>query len=124
MTVFEDTTTGWRHRVFVAYVLLMVLVFLLPVPQTPVDGFHFIDKLVHFGIFLGFAVLLYVDRGWTPTSTLLASVAFAAVIELLQGLVSYRDADWYDLAAGAAGGLLGAALAGWWARKDAAATRP
>ena len=42
-----------RHRIFVGYVALMVLVFLAPVPSTPLADSTHVDKLVHFGVFLG-----------------------------------------------------------------------
>jgi VanZ family protein len=87
----------------------MVLVFLAPVPPPPLAESH-VDKLVHFGIFLGFALLFYLDRtsrlGWT----LLISLAFAAGIELLQWVLPYREADWWDFVAGTAGASVGAVL--------------
>jgi VanZ family protein len=111
MRVFEHTASGWRHKVFVAYVLLMILVFLLPTPPTPLDELNYIDKLVHFGIFLGFALLFYVDQHWRAWWTFLVSIAFAGGVELLQGVLPYREGDWLDFAAGVAGAGLGAGLA-------------
>ncbi len=88
----------------------MVLVFLLPVPRSPLTESNQFDKLVHFGIFLGFALLFYFDRrprvGWT----LLISVAFAAGIELVQWVLPYREGDRWDFVAGAAGAGLGVVL--------------
>ena len=100
----------WRHKVFVAYVVLVIVVFLLPVPATPLEESRYADKVVHFGIFLGFALLFYVDRHWKPWWTFLISVAFAGGIELVQSALPYRAGDWLDLAAGAAGAGLGAVL--------------
>jgi VanZ family protein len=93
----------------------MVLAFLLPVPPTPLAESRHVDKLVHFGIFLGFALLFYVDQHWRGWWTFLISVAFAGVIELVQSLLPYRDGDWLDLLAGAAGAGLGVVLAALWA---------
>jgi hypothetical protein len=42
----------------------MALVFLLPVPTTPLAESKHVGKLVHFGLFLGFALLFYIDRQW------------------------------------------------------------
>jgi hypothetical protein len=64
MTVPEQPVTQWRHRVFVGYVVAMIVVFLLPAPSTPLAESKHVDKLVHFGIFLGFTILLYGDRHW------------------------------------------------------------
>jgi VanZ family protein len=103
MTLFENIAPGWRHKVLVGYVLVMVVVFLMPVPPTPVDEFNYIDKLVHFGIFLGFALLFYLDQHRGVWRTFLIAIAFAGGVELLQGILPYRSGDWLDFAAGAAG---------------------
>ncbi|MGH7508130.1 MAG: VanZ family protein [Gemmatimonadales bacterium] len=88
----------------------MVLVFLVPVPRTPLLDSDQFDKAVHFGIFLGFALLFYLDRpsriGWM----LLTSFAFAGGIELLQWVLPYREGDWGDFVAGALGAGLGGLL--------------
>ena len=89
---------------------MMVVVFLLPVPSTPLAESRYADKLVHFGIFLGFALLFYIDRHWRAWWTFLISVAFAGGIELVQWTLPYREGDWLDFVAGAAGAGLGAVL--------------
>ena len=96
-----------RHKIFVGYVVVMVLVFLGPVPTIPLAEANHVDKLVHFGVFLGFALLLYVDRASKVLWILLISFGFAAGIELVQWFLPYRDADWWDFFAGAAGASLG-----------------
>jgi VanZ family protein len=102
---------GRRHQIFIVYVVLMVLVFLLPVPDTPLAESRHVDKLVHFGVFLGFALLFYIDRHWRLWWTFLIAVAFAGGIELVQRTLPYREGDWLDFAAGVAGAGIGAALA-------------
>lgn len=99
-----------RHRIFVGYVALMVLVFLAPVPSIPLAELPHLDKLVHFGIFLGFALFLHADRAPKVGWTLLTSFAFAAVIELMQSVLPYREGDGWDFIAGAAGATMGVAL--------------
>jgi VanZ family protein len=110
---------AWRHIAFVAYVLFMLVLFLLPVPAGPLEETTYIDKIVHFGVFLGFAVLFHLDRVSGAAPALLASFAFAAAIEVLQSVLPYREGDWSDLVAGAAGGSVGAALVLWSARQRA-----
>ena len=100
-----------RHRIFVGYVVAMVLVFLLPVPTTPLAESRHVDKVIHFGVFLGFALLFYVDRHWRVWQTFLIAVAFAGGIELVQWTLPYREGDWWDFVAGAAGAGLGAVVA-------------
>jgi VanZ family protein len=113
----EHAAPAWRHTAFVAYLLFMLVLFFLPVPAAPLEDTTHIDKVVHFGIFLGFALLLHLDRGSGAAPVLLASLAFAAAVEVLQLLLPYREGDWSDLAAGAVGGSVGAALVLWRARQ-------
>jgi VanZ family protein len=94
----------------VGYVVVMVLMFLVPVPSTPLTESNQFDKVVHFGSFLGFSLLFYLDRASRVAWTLLISFAFAAAIELVQWILPYRDADWWDFFAGAAGAALGGLL--------------
>jgi VanZ family protein len=90
----------------------MVLVFLVPVPATPFAQPHYLDKLVHLGVFLGFALLLHIDRASRVWWTLLTSFAFAAGIELVQWVIPYRTGSWWDFVAGATGACVGALLVG------------
>jgi VanZ family protein len=106
----KDYNRAMRHKIFVGYVAFMVLAFLVPVPATPLAETKHVDKLVHFGVFLGFALLLYIDRASKVVWLLLISFAFAAGIELVQWFLPYRDADWWDFFAGAAGAGFGALL--------------
>jgi VanZ family protein len=99
-----------RHKIFVGYVVVMVLAFLVPVPTVPLAESNHVDKLVHFGVFLGFALLLHADRASKAVWTLLISCAFAGGIELVQWFLPYRDADWWDFFAGSAGAALGVLL--------------
>jgi VanZ family protein len=99
-----------RHRIFVAYVALMLVVFLAPVPAAPLAESTNLDKLVHFAVFLGFALLFYIDHASRAGWTLLISCAFAGGIELVQWGLPYRDGDWWDFVAGAAGASLGSVL--------------
>jgi VanZ family protein len=99
-----------RHTLFVLYVVGVVLAFLAPVPTIPIPVPSQFDKVVHFWVFLGFALLLYLDRRPTLGTTLLVSLAFAGGIELVQALLPYRSGDWRDLVAGAAGAGMGVGL--------------
>jgi VanZ family protein len=110
MSLFEQAGREWRHQAFIGYVVVMVLIFLLPAPATPLEESNHADKLVHFGIFLGFALLFHIDRALQARWTLPASFAFAGAIELVQSVLPYREGDWWDFVAGAAGASVGAVL--------------
>jgi len=105
MSASERPAPNWRHQLFFGYVLVMLLVFLVPVPATPLEESRHFDKVVHFGIFLGFALLLHVAYLARAGSTFLISVAFAAGIEVLQWALPYRRADSWDFWAGSAGAV-------------------
>jgi VanZ family protein len=113
---------AWPHKAFVAYVLFMLLLFLVPVPAGPLDGATHLDKVIHFSIFLAFALFWHLDSASGAARTLLATLLFAGAIEVLQGLLPYRDSDWWDLAAGAAGGVIGAVVVLWRAQQRRPAT--
>ena len=104
------TAPQWLHRLFVGYVMLMLLAFLLPLPNSPVAEPQYTDKLVHFGIFLGFALLHHADRRSKPWWTFLLAAAFAGGIELVQAVLPYRDGDWLDFIAGTVGAGVGSIL--------------
>jgi VanZ family protein len=108
----------WGHRAFIAYMAVMLMAFLLPIPNAPQVEAHYADKLVHLGIFFGFALLFWMDQRPSMWWTLAASWAFAGIIELLQGLLPYRDGDWLDFAAGALGATLGTLTLLWLRRRS------
>ena len=98
------------ENLFIGYVVIMLLVFLLPVPPSPVKQPHHLDKAVHFGLFLGFAILYRSARAARALRAMLTSLALAAAIELAQWALPYREGDWWDLVADAAGATTGAVL--------------
>jgi VanZ family protein len=120
---FKQPAAEWRHIVFVCYTAVMVLAFLLPMPATPLAESKYVDKLVHFGIFAGFALLCWMDQQRAAWWTFFISVAFAGGIELAQWTLPWREGDWMDFAAGAAGAGLGTILVLWIERQGVATTR-
>ena len=85
----------------------MMMLFLLPVPFAAQAEATHADKVLHFGIFLGFALLFWIDRQSGLLWTFLVSAAFAGTIELAQHLLPYRQGDWMDFAVGAIGAGVG-----------------
>jgi VanZ family protein len=116
-----NVTQEWRHRLFVAYLIAMALVFLTPTPETGIES-RYVDKAVHLGLFLGLALVYYYDRRSTPGWAFLMSTMFAASVELVQSLLPYREGDWWDFVAGAAGSVIGMALVLWSGRRRPAPT--
>ena len=117
MSLPDTPRSSRRHKIFILYVVVMLLAFLLPTPSTPLAESQHFDKVVHFGIFLGFALVFYGDRHATAWRTFLISAAFAGGIELVQSTLPYRQGDWLDWAAGTAGSGLGTLFVLWLERR-------
>ena len=98
-----------RHRrvILSVYLLAVLVVMLVPTDrQLPLHSIEWVDKAVHFALFVGVAVLGY----WNfprPLLVLLFAGAFAAGIELLQATVPYRTMDMRDAVAGVLGAAAG-----------------
>ena len=110
------------HALFLLYLLAMGLLFLLPVPHRLEAAARTYDTLVHFGVFMGFALLFRADRRATVFWTLLVAVAVAGCVELVQWVLPFRGAQWSDFAAGVAGTVAAlplSALIRWWPRRMA-----
>lgn len=83
---------------------------LMPSPPNP-EGLPWFDKLEHF---LAFAILGTWFAGLLPrryAGVLIALAAFALAIELMQGLVAYRNGDILDFVADSLGILAGIGVA-------------
>jgi VanZ family protein len=107
------------RRMLLPWSVTLVLVGLCLMPRSYVPSgekvpklFPNVDKVVHFGMFAGFALgWMFAGPTLTPSRSravwvLAASLALAAGTELLQGLPQVgRDPSLYDMLADAAGGL-------------------
>ncbi|MDH4042980.1 MAG: VanZ family protein [Gemmatimonadota bacterium] len=114
---------SFRSAVLVAYVAVMLVALLMPVPSSLAPGGQF-DKLVHVALFMGLALLVVWSAGpGRPHRIGVAlgtAVALAAVIEVLQAVLPYRSGDIVDFAAGAVGAGIGAFLCRWMQSRPAA----
>jgi len=103
-----------RRALLIAYIIALLAVTLAPVPGSvyPQSG---LDKLVHVALFGGLAFLIMWNLGWrriTIVEALGLTVLAAILIEALQGVLPFRNADTWDFVAGTVGALLGIVLAG------------
>lgn len=109
------TAFRWRLLFWACAAAVLVLSLMPPTQPLPTTGW---DKTNHLLAFVVLAVLgrrAYAGHG---LAVLLALVAYGGLIELLQGLTAYREADWVDLLADSAGVAAGCAL-DWLARSRA-----
>lgn len=123
---------SWRWRAAGFFLLLIVLVgtlmpavWLLDDSQEFVTWFMGFDKWLHLFTFMFLAVWFagqYERRSyWLIAAGL---ILFGVLIEVCQRMVSYRSAEWHDLAADVAGVIAGLAIAllgmgGWSLRAEA-----
>jgi VanZ family protein len=106
-----------RRRVWLgAYVLALLVLTLAPMPAFAnhlAARDHF-DKVAHFVLMGGFAAMLYwamAVEGHPPLGRVVGpTAAFAALIELLQAPLPYRDTDFWDFVWGTVGAFVAYAL--------------
>ncbi len=114
-----------RWLFWLCVIAVLVLSLLPPAPDMPTTGW---DKANHAFGFALLAVLGGLAYPGRAVHVLLGLLAYGAVIEVLQGLTSWRTAEWADLLADAIGlGLGGLALhlyGAHRARRMASATLP
>lgn len=101
------------HLLWLLYVIGLLVAFFFPVPAIAASLPSHTDKLVHLLLFLGFAVLHQRDRHTGLWHTIVVTALFAGAVEIGQSLLPYRSGDFWDWAAGSAGGALGAVLGSW-----------
>jgi VanZ family protein len=104
----------YRHLVLTAYLVLLLAATLAPMPSISHAPSGF-DKLAHVGLFAGLAFLLYwyeSERTWRGAARAFGlALGAALLIEVLQALLPFRDADLDDSLAGLLGAVLGVAAA-------------
>lgn len=117
MTTADETPNAAarpRLRLLKLYYLLGVLMLaaVTLLSLIPVSAVGVSDKLSHlltYFVLAGWFGLLATNR-YRLVLTLVGLLVFGMLIELLQGMTAYRQAEWADVAANAAGVLLGATL--------------
>ena len=115
-------TAGAVLLFVVLVAMLMPAVWYWPDRGRLLTWFVHVDKWLHGITFLVLAV--WFSGQYSPGSywrIALGLLAFGAVIEGCQRLVTYRSAEWFDIVADAAGILVGLAIAaaglGGWSRR-------
>lgn len=101
------SASTWRRLFWLCTLAVLVLALLPPSEPLPTTGW---DKGNHL---LAFAVLFMLGHRGYPgrTGWLLAGlVGFGVLIEFLQALTPFRDADWHDVVADSIGLLIGLAF--------------
>jgi VanZ family protein len=99
-----------HHAVLLGYLVIMVLLFLLPVPHRFDALARRFDGVAHFLIFLVFSLLYQLDRGPKAIRTVSITALLAGGTELVQWALPYRGGQWSDFVRGVTGAGVGVAL--------------
>ena len=98
-----------------ALVIVIFYLCLMPVPETPVQDFPGIDKLVHTGMYGFLCLIIMIERLRQVKSRplnirhcfvglFLLPILMSGIIELLQAYATTcRSGDWWDMAANTLG---------------------
>jgi glycopeptide antibiotics resistance protein len=114
-TATSSSKRTFRRIVFFAYLVAVLGATLAPLSGGTYAAISGLDKAVHVALFGGVAVLLCWNisslNPSSASSVVAVTVAFAALIELVQSALWYRSGDLWDLLAGSLGALLGVGFA-------------
>ena len=99
-------------------ILVIWVICLIPIPETPLDNVAFMDKWTHLVMYGGLCLIIWLEyiRKHNKANhakvfmlTWLAPVAMSGLIELAQAYCTNgnRSGDWMDFAANAGGATLG-----------------
>lgn len=97
----------------IIYTLMIILGSLIKVPAVDV-GIQYNDKLIHFMayfILAGWFMQLYQQQS-TRMQIVLLSLGLGLLLELMQGIISYRSFEWIDALANTLGALSAYLLSG------------
>ncbi len=102
---------AFRRPLFVLYVASVLVLTLAPLPSGSGRLPRWFDKLVHFGLFVGMSIMLYLNLSKTARHHMTwvagSAALFAGAIELAQGPLAFRSGDWWDFVWGTVGAVIG-----------------
>ena len=105
-----------KYRFTILLSLLIWVVCLIPIPETPLNELSFVDKWTHFLMYGVLTITLLWERRKAPkklslTLSLSLPIAQGILIELAQAyLTTCRSGDWFDALCNTLGVLLGALI--------------
>ncbi|XYI31995.1 VanZ-like domain-containing protein [Cupriavidus oxalaticus] len=101
----------WRLLFWACACVVLALSLMPPSQPLPSTGWDKGNHLLAFGVLALLGRRAFAGH-WL--ALLVALVVYGGVIELLQGMTAYREADWLDLVADTCGVLAGLALDWLW----------
>lgn len=109
-----------RYPASIFVILVIWIVCMIPIQETPVDDIKFIDKWVHLLMYGGLTVTIWFEYilqhatvAWKRLCLggILMPILMGIAVELAQAyLTTCRSGDWLDAASNAAGVIIGAGI--------------
>lgn len=110
----------YHYPLSIAIAVVIWIVCMIPVPETPLDEICFIDKWTHFAMYGTFSAAIWGEYilhhdsiAWRRllTAGMLLPVLMGIAVELAQAyLTTYRSGDWLDALCNSLGVLLGSII--------------
>lgn len=110
-----------RYPFTTLFVAAILVVCMIPIPDTPLSEVSLIDKWTHVAMYAALEVVMFTElnrrraslsAGRLLAATVVAPAALGGLVELMQAyLTTYRSGEWADFAADC-GGVLAGALVG------------
>lgn len=107
-----------RYPFTTLFVAAILVVCMIPIPDTPLSEVSLIDKWTHVAMYAALEVVMFTElnrrraslsAGRLLAATVVAPAALGGLVELMQAyLTTYRSGEWADFAADCVGVLAGA----------------
>lgn len=103
-----------RYPFTTLFVAAILVVCMIPIPDTPLSEVSLIDKWTHVAMYAALEVVMFTELNRRRASLsagrlLVAPAALGGLVELMQAyLTTYRSGEWADFAADCVGVLAGA----------------
>lgn len=107
-----------RYPFTTLFVAAILVVCMIPIPDTPLSEVSLIDKWTHVAMYAALDVVMFTElnrrraslsAGRLLAATVVAPAALGGLVELMQAyLTTYRSGEWADFAADCVGVLAGA----------------
>lgn len=118
---FYDMFAAIRHYpVTTLFVAVILVVCMIPIPETPLSDVSLIDKWTHVAMYVALEVVFFTELNRNRASlgtaallvaTVVAPAALGALVELMQAyLTTCRSGEWADFVADCVGVAVGALL--------------
>lgn len=109
-----------RYPISLLTIIVIWILCLIRIPETPISNIRFIDKWTHFAMYGGLCTIMWIEYlrfhpALHPAKIILyaiiAPILMSGMIELAQAYcTTCRSGDWLDFAANSVGVLLGNAI--------------